>query len=121
MTRVDDAAWVVKARKRKAYRDRARNKFFREVGLKKGANAQDIVGAPAVQASQVAAMLQLTAKGQLDAGHQKVIAACSALLQTSGLGLGADMAGMAEIETNLEDHEMTNLYKNWFTGPVFFD
>ena len=45
MTRMDSDGWVPKALKLKAYRDHHREKFFRDVGLSKGAHVRGITGA----------------------------------------------------------------------------
>ncbi|RJE86544.1 hypothetical protein [Paracoccus onubensis] len=121
MTRVDESAWVPKAKKRKAYRDQYREKFFGEVGLKKGAHVQDISGAPAEQQKLVRTLMELTMKGAIPDGPQKKhISAAMGTLTTVGLGFG-DMGSVAANQDLLDRYSMKALRDNWFWSPAFFD
>lgn len=121
MTKVDDSAWVPEARKRKAYRDHHREKFFREVGLSKGAHVQDITGAPEQQRHFVQDLLELTMMGALpDGAHKSYIGKAATVLGVAGLGMGG-MGGIATNQENLERYSMRALRDGWFWSPAFFD
>lgn len=121
MTKVDSSAWVPKAKKRKAYRDHHRDKFFREVGLSKGAHVQDIAGAPEQQRQFVQDLLELTVRGAVpDGAHKSYIGAAATVLSVAGLGIGG-MGGAAANQENLERYSMKALRDGWFWSPAFFD
>lgn len=121
MTRVDSDAWIPKAKKRKAYRDHHRNKFFREVGLIKGADVQDITGAPHDGVSFVAELLDLTAAGSVpDPVHAATMAAMKGALMTAGLGIG-QMGGVSETMARLDQYSLPVLRRGWFRSPAFID
>lgn len=121
MTRVDSAAWVPKAKKRKAYRDHVREKFYAEVGMKKGADVQDHKGAPQKQRVLVTQLLNLTRKGTVPDGDQKdMMILMAQALGSTGLGVG-EMGSSAQTEELLKKYSMKNLRKNWFWSPAFFD
>jgi hypothetical protein len=121
MTRVDDAAWVAKAMTRKAFRDQARDKFWAEVGMKKGAHVQDVSGAPQERIGDMLALLSLTASGSLINGsHKAMIGIAQAALATAGLGTGAMGCQAANLQ-KLDDFGMVELRKSWFVSPAFFD
>ncbi|QBF33645.1 hypothetical protein [Thalassococcus sp. S3] len=122
MTRVDSGAWIAKAKRRKAYRDQARDKFFREVGMQKGAQAQDHTGAPISQRVRVTQLLNLTRKGDLVHGdHQAMATVMAVALGSTGLGTGGAMGNVAETQDMLDRHSIRNLRDTWFSAPVFFD
>lgn len=121
MARVDEDAWIPKAKKRKAYRDHYREKFFSEVGLRKGSHVQQISGAPADQLGIAQALLNVTAKGDvLDDTHKTMIKNTATVLLQVGLGHGA-MGTVTENRTILDKYSMKNLRKRWFYSPAFFD
>lgn len=121
MTKVDESAWVPKAKKRKAYRDHHREKFFREVGLTKGAHVQDIAGAPEQQRQFVQDLLALTLRGAVPDGvHKSYIGAVAGAISVAGLGIGG-MGGTATNQENLERYSMKALRDGWFWSPAFFD
>ncbi len=121
MTRVDSDAWIRKAKKRKAYRDHYREKFFRDVGLKKGAHIQEIGGAPLAQAKLVQQLLSLTAKGSVPDDEQRShINAAIEAFTAVGLGAG-NMGGTAANQEKLDQYSMRALRDNWFYSPAFFD
>lgn len=121
MTKIDSDAWIPKAKKRKAFRDHYREKFFSDVGLKKGAHVQQISGAPEGQARQIKKLLALTASGSILEEDQKshINVALNAL-STAGLGTG-DMGGTSENKDILDRYSMRSLRDNWFWSPSFFD
>jgi hypothetical protein len=121
MTLVTDDAWVPKAKKRKAHRDAFRDRVFAEMGLTKGAQAQDCTGAPQDGLPAVATLLQITAKGDiLDAAQKAMIPLALGQLQAVGLGLGA-MGATAATQAHLDAWGMEALRKGWFASPAFFD
>ena len=122
MTKFDDAGWVEKARKRKAYRDHERTKFFRSVGLKKGSHVNEITGAPMQKAAHVKDMLNLTARSSIvDADQIAALAQMGSLLSSVGLGLSGEKSGLQSLEADVSKMDMTALKEDWFTAPAFFD
>lgn len=121
MTRVDTDAWIPRAKKRKAFRDHYREKFFSDVGLQKGSHVQQISGAPEGQARQIKKLLALTASGSILEQDQKshINTALDAISMT-GLGTG-EMGGTSENRDILDRYSMRSLRKNWFWSPSFFD
>lgn len=122
MTRVDKSDWIEKAAKRKAFRDHARSKFFREVGLQKKSHMDSISGAPQKQSGKIEKLLKLTTKSSLVKGdQQEAISRMFSVLAASGLGEDGEKAGSANTEASLAQMEMTSLYRDWFRAPAFFD
>ena len=119
MTRVDSTAWVLKAKKRKAYRDHYRDKFFAEVGLKKQSHEMDIQGAPQSQRLQVVRLMNLTRKGALASGHATQITEMAKILGSVGLGKG-EMGSAAKLQVDLDQYTMKKL-RAFFYSPAFFD
>lgn len=121
MTRVDSEGWIPKAKSRKECRDHQRNKFFREMGLAKGAQAQEIVGAPSQNAAIVSELLDLTAQSSLlEDAHAKSSIAMKAALTAIGLGQG-EMGSVAETLVRLDEYSLRALRTDWFESPTFFD
>lgn len=120
MTLITDKAWIDKAKKRKAYRDHYRDKFFAEVGVQKGQVEQHVIGAPKKQRLIAVKLLNATRKGGLDPNHAKIVTAMAKTLASVGLGLG-EQGKTAEIHDQLDKYSMTNLRKSWFYSPAFFD
>ena len=121
MTRVDSDGWIPKAKKRKAYRDHYREKFFADVGLQKGSHVQQVTGAPDGQAQQLQKLLALTANGSvLDAKHKAQIKLMMKALSATGLGSG-EMGSVSANQELLDKYSMRSLRDNWFWSPSFFD
>ncbi len=121
MTRVDSDAWIPKAKKRKAYRDHVRDKFYKEVGMKKGAVVQEHTGAPQKQRVLATQLLNLTRKGSVPDGAQKeMVTLMAKSLGSTGLGVGG-MGSTAQTQDLLDRYSMKNLRENWFWSPAFFD
>lgn len=121
MTKINSDAWIPKAKKRKAFRDHYREKFFADVGLKKGSHVQQIAGAPEGQARQMAKLLALTASGSvLDSKQKSHIYAAIDALSVAGLGTG-EMGAVSENKDILDRYSMRSLRDNWFWSPSFFD
>jgi len=119
MTRVDDTAWVPKAKKRKAYRDHYRDKFFNDVDMKRCANEKDITGAPQKQRLAVVRLLNITRSGMLDHTHNAMITTMAKTIATNGLGKGI-MGSVGDTQDDLKQYTMKNL-RDFFHSPAFFD
>ena len=119
MTRVDSDAWIPKAKKRKAYRDHYRDKFYEEFELKKLSSDMDIEGSPKKQRLQVLRLMNLTRKGALESEHAKMLTKMAVTLGSIGLGKGV-MGAVSENRTNLHQYTMKKL-RDFFHSPAFFD
>ena len=121
MSRVDSDAWIPKAKKRKAYRDHYREKFFAEVGLRKGSDVQTISGAPSEQASLVSDLLKITAKGDVIDPVQKTMIQ-EALGRLSAFGLGTGQMGSQSSNKQLfRTFSTKQLREHWFYSPAVFE
>ena len=121
MTKVDSNAWIPKAKKRKAYRDHMRDKFYKDVGAKKGEVQQTHSGAPKSQRLTTTRLLNLTRKGSaIGSDHSDVILQMAKALGSTGLGVG-EMGATAKTQLDLDSVSMKNLRQNWFWSPAFFD
>ncbi|UXM95242.1 hypothetical protein N5853_00875 [Bartonella sp. HY329] len=115
----DDEAWVTRGRKRKVYRDRMREKFFKETGLKKLSDTQDMEGAPQKQRIYTVTLMNLSRKGIVKNDITEICTKMAKELKKLGLGTGV-MGDVAKTKEDLSQYTMKNL-RDFFVSPAFFD
>ncbi len=119
MTRVDSDSWIPKAKKRKAYRDHYRDKFFAEVSLKKHSHEREFKGAPQKQRLHVVRLMNLTRKGSLEEEHVNFVIDMAKVIGSVGLGKGL-MGSIEKSQEDLDQYTMKKL-RDFFYSPAFFD
>ena len=119
MTKIDSDGWKAKARKRKAYRDHCRDKFFSACGLAKGASEKDVSDAPFKKRLDVIGLMKITRKGAVDAEQARMMTVMAVSLAQTGLGRGlmGSFAGQVfDIERNSPE-----ALRSFFTTSMFYD
>lgn len=89
MTQFGSKEWVAKAKKRKAYRDHYRDKFFGQFSVEKGAVPWDAEGPPAEQRRKILKLMKLTKSGNaLTADQEEMMVTSAKTMLKVGLGKG---------------------------------
>lgn len=100
MTQLCSKEWAAKARKRKAYRDHYRDKFFTENGVSKGAIPSNQSGAPAKQRLRILKLMKLTKSGgALSADQEAMMVGLARQMLIVGLGKGI----MGQVSESIQD------------------
>ncbi len=119
MTSFDEDAWIAKARKRKAYRDHCRDKFFTACGVSKGAGPSDVTETPFQKRRAVVALMKVARKGIDDPDHRRMFSLLAIQMMRTGIGKGA-MGHFSGNILDLEEHCNEGL-RSFFTTSMFYD
>lgn len=89
MTQFGSKEWVAKAKKRKAYRDHYRDKFFSQFSVEKGAVPWSAEGSPIQQRRKILKLMKLTKSGNaLTPDQEKMMVTLAKTMLQVGLGKG---------------------------------
>lgn len=106
--------WLAKAKKRKAYRDHYREKFFKENGVTKGADALTFSGAPTSQRKRVIKLMKITKGGNaLSSDQEEMLAQMASQIMVTGLGKG-EMGTVSKTISSFDDFTYAKLKSFFF-------
>lgn len=89
MTQFGSKEWVAKAKKRKAYRDHYRDKFFSQFSVEKGAVPWSAAGSPAQQRRKILKLMKLTKSGDaLTPDQEEMMVTLAKTMLQVGFGKG---------------------------------
>jgi len=114
MVQFNTQAWQAKAKKRKAYRDHYREKFFKENGVTKNTDPLTFEGAPKSQRKRVVKLMKITKNGgALSRDQEEMLAKLSAEILITGLGRG-EMGNVAKTRASFDDFTYAKLKSFFF-------
>lgn len=117
MAQYGDSKWKALTRERSKMRDEVRTRFLSENGTTPATSFDDVGMSPKMMQPRILKLLEITGEGEVGSENKDLMNALTALMSTTGFGLGGPMADTVKTVMSLQSYDLMSLL-NHFTGET---